>query len=319
MIEMNMGRDAVLKHVKVSKMSKGGLKMLKKCFVTLVSFLMAFSLSINVSATSSIQSDDYQSKSLVALGDSITSGYGLFQTLKNPVNPNILNQRLVSQNAYPQLVGDAIGYRVSNLAVSGWTSTDLLEMITFSNRYRTAIGKADVILLNIGGNDVLGYLINVDFAEFDLWELLEEIEARLLIYYYNLGFILKEIRQLNPTAPILQYGFYNPLYVGHPLEPVLGDGFEDLYDFLNFLIYAINDFVLNDIVYDEHGSPVYNPVSGFLSYAEFFDFLFYVDVFSAFETYGYYFRKSYLFADEVHPSQQGHQLLAEITLAALLN
>ncbi len=293
--------------------------MLKKCFITFVSLLMAFSLSVSVSATSSIQSNDNQTKSLVALGDSITSGYGLFQTLQNPINPNLLNQRLASRNAYPQLVGDALGYRVDNLAVSGWTSDDLLQVITFSNRHRLAIANADVIMLNIGGNDVLGYLINVDFSQFNLWDLLEEIEARLMIYYYNLGFILSEIRRLNPTVPILHYGFYNPLYEGHPLEPVLGDGFEDLYDLLNLITPSINDFVLNGVILDEYGNPVYNPVSGFLSYADFFEFLFYVDVFLAFEMHGFYHNKSDLFADEVHPSLLGHQLIAQITVAVLLN
>lgn len=292
--------------------------MFKKTFVFFASLFLIFSMSVSANASSDNTIDSLSNKKdLVALGDSITSGYGLFDMLPSPKNDRVLNQRLVSKEAYPQLVGDALGYRVNNLAVSGFTSSELLQLVSNHSHYRTAIKNADLIILNIGGNDLLGYLINVDFSELNLIELIEALELRLMTYYFNLGFILSEIRQLNPTAPILHYGFYNPLYMGHAISEALGDEFLYFYGFLNQITLGINDTVLNGVMYDEFGDQKWNPVSGFLSYAEYFDDLFYVDAFLAFEMYAADENKANLFVDEVHPSIIGHQVLADITIQVL--
>lgn len=307
--------------MRIGKPDQGGCLMLKKSFAAVLTWMLVLSFAGGVAA-SSVDRQNFidEEPILVALGDSITSGYGLFRTLNNPIKPNLLNQRLVSKEAYPQLVGDAMGFSVKNLAVSGWTSEDLLFNLLSNNRYRNTVAQADVILLNIGGNDVLGYLVEVDFSEFDLFDLLDEINTRLLIYYNNLGFILQQIRLLNPTAPILQYGFYNPLYPEHTISYLMDPlAFGELYVTLNELIPAINYAVFNLPLAVIVDLPVPSPVCGFLGYVDCFGNMHYVDAWQAFELYGVSLPKAGLFVDEVHPSRIGHQVLAQATLNAILH
>ena len=271
--------------------------MKKKIISVILALILVLSFSGTVFAQPGEGSHGAK-QSLVALGNSITTGYGLERNLLR-----------VSKNAYPQLLGDEMGYRVNNLAVSGWTSQDLLDTLQNKNRYRIAIKHADLITLNIGGNDVLGYLMEVDFEDPDLdpYDILEEVIERLIAYYYNLGFILQEIREINPEAPILYYGFYNPIDAAHPFSIAFG------YDNFNELIWEINNTIL--YVYDEVNLP--NPVGE--CYAEAFDYLYYVDALTAFETYvSTEGDKADLFVDEVHPSELGQELLYQAALAVLV-
>lgn len=278
--------------------------MLKKSLAIILALMMVLSIS-GMAFAQTAENPPGRSlhlqnakPSLVALGDSITSGYGLERNLLR-----------VSKKAYPQLLGDELGYRVNNLAVSGWTSQDLLDALENNNRYRTAITHADLITLNIGGNDVLGYLMKVDFddPELDPFDILEEIGMRLQAYYYNLGFILQEIRSLNPVAPILYYGFYNPIDEEHPFSQSFG------YENLNELIAAINYAILYG--YEEVG--LTNPFGK--SYQDAFVHLYYVDALAAFETFVFFAgNKADLFVDEVHPSELGQKLLYQAALEVLL-
>lgn len=80
--------------------------------------------------------------SYVALGDSITTGYGL-------ANPGA--------EAFPKLVADEKGLSLENLAEVGATSADLLEVVTASEN-QEAFKNADVITITIGGNDLMNAL-----------------------------------------------------------------------------------------------------------------------------------------------------------------
>jgi lysophospholipase L1-like esterase len=293
--------------------------MLKRSVMIVLALIVLFGFTGTVSAQKHDPAE-VKKLSLVALGDSITSGYGLFNQRPNPVHGRLLDGLITSRDAYPQAIGDELGLRVNNLAVSGWTSNDLLMALLYNGRYRAAVSNADVILLNIGGNDVLGYLIEVDFENIDADELLEQIGVRLQFFYQNLGWILQQIRLLNPTAPILHYGFYNPLYGGHAISYALEPGdFWQLYGLLNQMIPLINFSVLNVPLpfVDGAGNQIPNPF-GDSGYANFFGNLRYVDVFMAFELYGLTGDKADLFSDEVHPSATGHGLLTDISIETLL-
>lgn len=85
----------------------------------------------------------------VALGDSITAG--------NDSYVNMVSKNL--EKKYGNCTTD-------NLAVSGWTSKDLLDALTNPSnsnykRMRSAVSKADIITLDIGSNDVLLPAINI--------------------------------------------------------------------------------------------------------------------------------------------------------------
>ena len=83
-----------------------------------------------------------QGKSYVALGDSITTGDGLAG----------------SEQAFPEIVAEETGYDLTNLAVSGATSQDLLETLS-DDRASDAVEGADLITITIGGNDLMGRCI----------------------------------------------------------------------------------------------------------------------------------------------------------------
>ncbi|MBI5289326.1 MAG: SGNH/GDSL hydrolase family protein [Chloroflexi bacterium] len=80
---------------------------------------------------------------LVALGDSITAGYG--------VEP---------MKTYPELVARDLGARsgrdvvVSNLGVNGLRTGELQELLRTDPQYRDAVAAADVITIGIGTNDL---------------------------------------------------------------------------------------------------------------------------------------------------------------------
>ncbi len=74
----------------------------------------------------------------VALGDSIAAGYGLAD----------------GESSYVDLISEDLGARTTNLAVSGMTSTELLQMLS-SGEHDEVISKADIITISIGSNDLL--------------------------------------------------------------------------------------------------------------------------------------------------------------------
>lgn len=216
-------------------------------------------------------------KSLVALGDSITAGHGL---------ENNLN--MVSRKAYPQLLGDEIGYRVTNLAVSGMTSCEVLDAVQNNSRYRNAISKADMIILNVGGADMLGFL-----REF-MNPLTPEPSPELFIgtLSANISSILGEVGALNPGVPILLFNIYEP----YPVTIALDD---EVFAELEGLLLGVNNMVI--------GSYALIPT------------VYIVDAYATFDEFDEckYVKAALLFVDEVHPSELGQQLLCEEVLSAL--
>ena len=83
-----------------------------------------------------------QGKSYVALGDSITTGYGLTGA---------------ENDSFAALVANENGYELTNLAQDGATSTDLLEVVK-SEANADTLKNADLITVTIGGNDLMGAL-----------------------------------------------------------------------------------------------------------------------------------------------------------------
>ena len=77
-------------------------------------------------------------KKMLVLGDSISAGYGLAN----------------GELGYYDYVAEYGGYSMTNLAVSGDTTVDLLEVIAKDNTQK-AVKDADLICISIGGNDLL--------------------------------------------------------------------------------------------------------------------------------------------------------------------
>lgn len=79
----------------------------------------------------------------VALGDSITTGYGLAAD---------------ESNFATILAGSDL--TLNNLAVDGETSGQLFEKLSSDTTYQTAVKSAELITLTIGGNDLMNALYN---------------------------------------------------------------------------------------------------------------------------------------------------------------
>ena len=113
----------------------------------------AMSITALTSAPSLFKAEAADSKSgIVILGDSIAAGG--------------LRKGSVAYN-YGDICGDYLGCKVSNYAVSGYDTSDLVnEIESFTDTQKKAVSDADVVVISIGGNDMMQSLSKylLDFA-----------------------------------------------------------------------------------------------------------------------------------------------------------
>ena len=109
--------------------------MKKRLFAVAMSFGMAVSMLPGLALASDAQ------ESYVALGDSITTGYGLADPAA----------------AFPELVAEQNDFSLTNLAEDGATSADLLATVQDPANL-AAISGADIVTVTIGGNDLMSAL-----------------------------------------------------------------------------------------------------------------------------------------------------------------
>lgn len=182
----------------------------------------------------------------VALGDSITSGYGLVE----------------SSDSFTEIVANSLDMELKNLAVDGQTSGGLLKVVS-SNENKKAIKNADLITISIGGNDLLQVLfklirdvaglsedvkftelqealLNVDNLIPQIKEILDKPENLALFdkaiedYSKNIDQILETIRKLNPDAKIVLLNLYNPLS-GSPVFRNISSSAQTIVDKINIV------------------------------------------------------------------------------------
>jgi lysophospholipase L1-like esterase len=211
-------------------------------------------------------------KSLVALGDSITFGWNLSPTNDSP-----------SDKAFPSLIANSEDdYQVSNLAVGGAASGDLLALLK-TKSYRDALTRASVITLEIGSNDFLlgaRSIIEKLTSIPGYTPTLADMQVIGLItkqYSMNMAAIISEIRSVT-KAPIILYNIYNPFY-GIDLQAGA--------------LLALPNMIINS--YDSDPSIVV------------------ADAFSAFAGK----QNNLVMPNDVHPNIDGHYVLAQLGLYAL--
>lgn len=133
----------------------------------------------------------------LALGDSITAGYGVR-----------------SEFSFPTLYGDFIGRHnpllsVQNLGMNGLTTRGLFQLLRCSHRLRHLVSNASLITITIGSNDLLNLIRNSNQAI---------NTSQLPVILGNLGRTLAQVgelvRQLNPLAIVKVATLYNPLPAG---------------------------------------------------------------------------------------------------------
>ncbi|GMA50839.1 hypothetical protein GCM10025857_21960 [Alicyclobacillus contaminans] len=193
---------------------------------------------------------------LVALGDSLAHGYG------DASGMGFVGD--VSQQFRRQ--GDSVIQ--SNLGIDGLTSSGLLTELQ-QPAVRRLLPAADIILVSIGGNDLndAAGLPTLHTAQ---------IAVAQRQFETNLTRILTQIQTINPTAPILLVGLYNP--------------YQDIAS-----VRVQTDTIVQD--WDTREASI----------ASKFPHTVVVQTFDLFALHG----SSYLYVDHFHPNQAGYQRIAD--------
>lgn len=176
--------------------------------VALIVFQVMTFISKDNSKTTTIENKSKESSSeqiktkelnLVAIGDSLTEGIG----------------DSTGRGGYVPLVAELLESKdeietvsTSNYGISGNRSDQILKRIKKDEKLQNDVKKADVIVLTVGGNDLMkvvrSTLLKVKEDSFikPQKEYKERIEETF-----------KELRSLNSDAPIYVFGIYNPFYL----------------------------------------------------------------------------------------------------------
>lgn len=264
--------------------------------IILILITASFTFAIQIHA-------DGESKKYFALGDSIAYGYGL-------TNPD--------KNTYAAQIALKYSLSLSNLAVNGATSADMLSTITNT----PSIKNAELITISIGGNDIISNrsmfiskalldkftssgmtkeaaissiklisaLIPIDEFYFNLGEVnFDTIDSDIEKVYETMEKNLTEsiilLRNNNPDAVIILQTLYNP-YINNSVYKIAGMDVGEL----------IDPFI-------KRTNKIYTKVSNALPKA--FSI---ADVASGMTGHTEYFYKNWDF----HPTQKGHDYMAEI-------
>ncbi|MCH1626362.1 SGNH/GDSL hydrolase family protein [Fredinandcohnia quinoae] len=132
---------------------------------------------------------------VTTLGDSLTEGVG--DETDNGGYTLYLKEKFLSQKEFRSV-------SLLNFGVKGHKTTDLLKRLD-KKKVQEGIAKADIIIITIGGNDVMK-VVRENFLDLSF----EVFENAQNSYEERLKQILSEIREYNPEGEIVLVGLYNP-------------------------------------------------------------------------------------------------------------
>lgn len=115
--------------------------IIRRISAMVIALCMVVSLVGYVPAVA-VETDNTEKPSYVALGDSISTGYGL-------ADPET--------EGFAYLVAKEKGYELTNLAVNGNTITGIVAQLQ-TDEVVTAVKNADLITITVGGNDLMALL-----------------------------------------------------------------------------------------------------------------------------------------------------------------
>ena len=124
-------------------------RMLKKTSALVVAAILL--VSTLICPISAVDGQNDAPETLLALGDSLTTGYGLDNYVPGE-NPYLCNSYI---NTVAKALGLEGGSTYINRAVNGDQTADLLNLLP---RIEDEVKAADMIVISIGGNDLLGLL-----------------------------------------------------------------------------------------------------------------------------------------------------------------
>jgi len=142
----------------------------------------------------------------VALGDSITFGYGL-----EPAT-----DRHPSALAYPYLVGKTLGLRTADDGIPGLTTSGLLTLVERGD-FNAELHSARLVTIDIGSNDLLHIAAPFLLAQRPLDARAKTLIAAAIRHYpQELAALLRAVRA-RTRARIILLNLYNPLPPQTPL------------------------------------------------------------------------------------------------------
>ncbi|MFD1030589.1 SGNH/GDSL hydrolase family protein [Metaplanococcus flavidus] len=128
---------------------------------------------------------------ILILGDSVAYGYGTKEGIAKYL-----------RESFPES-------RVINLGINGLTSDGLAERI-HTGKWDNHIKAADLVLINIGGNDLLQ-----SFRKLGTTGLIRSFKTIRGNYRRNLLTIYSKVREVNPDTLIVQNDLYNSMKKEH--------------------------------------------------------------------------------------------------------
>ncbi|MBS4211267.1 MULTISPECIES: GDSL-type esterase/lipase family protein [Neobacillus] len=139
----------------------------------------------------------------LAIGDSVIRGVGAEQ-----------NEDLVNQ--FSNKLGSQIKKNIQfqNEGVNGITSGELRELV-LEGRFDEEMKKADIITINVGGNDVLRAAKGQNLQ--NVFQSFGELQTS---FTKNLSDIASRVKSVNPDATIVFLELYNPLSPSDKLYPL---------------------------------------------------------------------------------------------------
>ncbi|MBY0147827.1 GDSL-type esterase/lipase family protein [Neobacillus niacini] len=164
----------------------------------LISALIISSLFVSIPFTASAKNIKKEQFDYVALGDSLAAG-------RTPYG--------VDQDGYVDLLASRFeqsqyNVELDNYGISGYRTTHIMnELFNPSNpkytSFRESISNAELITIDIGANDLLANLGDIQKNPSKAQPVLEGIGK-------NLFSILSEIDIINPDTKVYVMGYYNP-------------------------------------------------------------------------------------------------------------
>lgn len=186
-------------------------------------------------------------QNILVLGDGISSGVSL----------------KANESGYAEEIADCIGGTLTNLAVPGYTTSDLLAQLDRADT-AAAVAAADLISISIGGNDLLipgeeylrskkqngetmmqtlkriageGRDVLIDFSS----ELTKTLREPRNTAKANYPLIEQKLRALNPNAVIVMQTIYNPYELSEQYFTNGGYTQSDMNNYRDFLDYITNN------------------------------------------------------------------------------
>ncbi len=259
--------------------------------------LLSVSLALTAVAMLPIPANAEDGEKLLVMGDSISAGYAVEN----------------GQYGYYDYLTECEGYTLTNLAVSGYKTTDLMALMSEADT-QAAIKEADVISISIGANDMLTpfmkYIDSIKQDGEDYQSLFTRLDAEGSLVSHvsklsgyvrpnietaktNIAQIEADILALNPDVKLVMQTIYNP--VEYDASAVEGSGYSSSYNLLrNYVRNSTN--MINEAILALENTVI-------------------ADVSAAFEGTGWIYIR--VEEKDVHPTQLGHALIGATVLNAL--